>query len=393
MPERAAWIPFLREIRKRPSETNVQLTRLRLFNYRNLEELEILPSPGTNLFSGSNGQGKTNLLESIYLLGYGKSFRTAIAKDCIRHGAAECRVEGTVEHGHLARDLTITIAREEKRLFLFGKPAAIDEFVGNLHLLAFTHEHLNVVRGAPADRRAFLDRAMITLFPGHVSRLASYGRSLKQRNRILSAAREGQGRPDEALLDSWDEALVSPGAKILWNRRSYAEQMKQELPQGLFGTEVLKIHYLSTAMEEDAGAAQIGEQFRERLRKARANDLRTGYTSVGPHRDDLKLFVNGKSLVDFGSAGQQRSSLLAMYFSQMEIHRKEHGYYPVFLVDDAEAELDDQRLRTFLEYLSERTQVFLSSAKEFLLSAMPAGARLYDVASGRISQASVAKHE
>ena len=160
--------------------------------------------------------------------------------------------------------------------------------------------------------------------------------------------------------------------------------MKRDLPQGLFGTEVLKMHYLSTAMAEDAGAERVEEQYRERLRKARASDLRTGFTSVGPHRDDLKLFVNGKSLVDFGSAGQQRSSLLAMYFSQMEIHRKVHGYYPAFLVDDAEAELDDQRLQTFLNYLAERTQVFLTSAKEFLLSALPADTRLYEVAGGKI---------
>lgn len=362
----------------------MQLTKLRLFNYRNLEELEISPSPGTNLFSGRNGQGKTNLLESIYLLAYGKSFRTAAARDCISHGSSECRVEGTVGHGNLTRDLRITITRQEKKLFVLGKPAGVDEFVGNLHLLAFTHEHLNVVRGGPADRRAFLDRAMVTLFPGHLNQLALYGRAVKQRNRILAAAREAHGRVEEALLDSWDEALVRPGAKILAHRRSYVEQMKRELPQGLFGTEVLKMHYLSTGVPDDVPHAQLEEQLRACLRKARAGDLKTGVTSVGPHRDDLKLYVNGKSLVDFGSAGQQRSSLLALYFSQMEIHHRQHGCYPVFLVDDAEAELDEQRLRTFLDYLSQRTQVFLTSAKEFLLAALPAEASFYEVAGGKI---------
>ena len=362
----------------------MQLTRLRLFNYRNLGEVQIFPSAGTNMFSGLNGQGKTNLLESVYLLGYGRSFRTAIPRDCIRHGQAECLIEGVVEHGDLARDLKISIAQEEKKLFLLGKPVSLEDFVGNLHILAFTHEHLKVVRGGPADRRAFLDRAMVTLYPGHVAQLAAYGRALKQRNRVLSAVRERKERIDDDLLDSWDEALAGPGSKILWSRRHYADQMKMELPQGLFGMEVLKMHYLSTVLTDDFDPARLEEQFRERLRQARVNDLRSGYTSVGPHRDDLKLYVDGKSLVDFGSAGQQRSGLLALYFSQMEIHRKVHGYYPVFLVDDAEAELDEQRLRTFLNYLSERTQLFLTSAKQFLISALPRQTRFYEVKNGSV---------
>ncbi len=366
----------------------MHLTKLRLFNFRNIEELELLPSPGTNLLSGGNAQGKTNVLESIYLLGYGKSFRTAIPKDCILYGRPECCVEGSVEHGELARDLKISVATEGKKLFLLGKPVPLVDFVGNLHILAFTHEHLNVVRGGPADRRAFLDRAMVALYPGHVNQLASYGRSLKQRNGILSSLRDGRNRIDKDLLDCWDEALAGPGARILWNRLRYTEMMKDELPQGLFGTEMLKMHYVSTVTASDSDAPpQIEGRFRERLLQTRENDLRTGFTSAGPHRDDLKLYVNGKALAEFGSAGQQRSNLLALYFSQMEIHHKIHGYYPIFLVDDAEAELDSQRLHTFLNYLSQRTQVFLTSAKEFLLCALPKDTRIFSVKAGAVNPA------
>ncbi len=371
-------------IRNPNSKIKVNLTRLRLFNYRNIEQVEIHPSGGTNLFSGRNGQGKTNLLESIYLLAYGKSFRTSTPKDCIQHGRPECCVEGTIEHGDLTRDVKISITREGKKFFLLGKPARFDEFVGNLHLLAFTHEHLRIVRGGPAERRAFLDRAMVTLYPGHLVHLAAYERSLKHRNRVLASARETRGPLNSNLLDSWDEALARPGARILLNRRSHVEQMKEQLPRGLFGAEVLKMHYLSTIRTEDSEVPRIEDQFRECLRDSRENDLRTGFTSVGPHRDDLKLYINGKSLVEFGSAGQQRSGLLSLYFSQMEIHHKTHGYYPVFLVDDAEAELDEHRLRTFLSYLSERTQLFLTSAKDFLLTSLPDSTRSYEVNDGKI---------
>jgi DNA replication and repair protein RecF len=348
----------------------VYLKKLRLYQYRNIKELEILPSEGTTLFIGRNGQGKTNLLEAMYFLAFGRSFRTSIPRECIQHGEGVCRIEGTVVQGSLTRDLHVTISGTEKKLFLHGKPVALDVFVGNLHLLAFTYEHLNIVRKSPGDRRAFLDRAMATIYPGHVGSLAVYGRALKQRNKILSAARERKDLVDENLLDSWDETLVKQGTRILMNRVRYVDQMKENLPQGLFGSEELKMHYLSTVLEKDTELSGIEENFRKRLLQARNYDRKIGSTSVGPHRDDLKLYVNGKSLVDFGSAGQQRSSLLALYFSQMEIHRGVHGFYPIFLVDDAEAELDEHRLNMFLKYLSHRTQTFLTSAKDFLLPAV-----------------------
>jgi DNA replication and repair protein RecF len=360
----------------------VRITRLRLYQYRNIGELELYPSAGTSLFSGLNGQGKTNLLESLYLLAYGRSFRTSAPKDCIQHGQRECRVEGTIEHLSRSRDLQIVVTDAEKKLFLLGKPARLDEFVGNLHLLAFTQQHLDVVRGGPADRRAFLDRAMATLYPGHIRWLADYGRALRQRNAILSSA--GGAAPGD-LVDSWDEALVKPGARILVNRLRYVDAMKQELPQGLFGAEQLQMRYLSTASGEERDRDVIEERFRRRLRDLRSSDQRVGYTSAGPHRDDLKLYLNGKSLADFGSAGQQRSSLLSLYFSQMEIHCKTHGFYPVFLIDDAEAELDAPRLEIFLKYLSDRTQTFLTTAKSFLVSALAENARHFEVQNGIVS--------
>jgi DNA replication and repair protein RecF len=360
----------------------VQLNKLRVFQYRNLSDQEIALSGGTNLFAGLNGQGKTNLLEAIYLLAYGKSFRTSTPRECIRHGEKECRSEGLVVQGTLERKLQVAITAGEKRLLLHGKRVGLDEFAGNLHALAFTQDHLRIVRGAPADRRAFLDRAMITLIPGHLRRLAAYGRALKQRNRVLSEACSRGVHADENLLRSWDETLITDGSRILAHRLNYAEQMKSALPPGLFGNDVLKLHYLSTipAGGEDLGTLE--ETFARRLSDSRAADVKTGFTHVGPHRDDLKMFLNGKSLVDFGSSGQQRSALLSLYFAQLEIHQQNQGFYPLFLMDDVEAELDDQRLHSFLAYLSERTQVILTSAKDSILPSIPGEIRRFQVHSG-----------
>jgi DNA replication and repair protein RecF len=364
----------------------VHLKRIRLFQYRNIKEQEIVSSKGTTLFIGQNGQGKTNLLEAMYFLAFGRSFRTSSPKECIQHGEQECCIEGTVVQGSISRDLKVWISKKEKKLFLHGKTVSLDSFVGNLHLLAFTYNHLNVVRKSPGDRRAFLDRAMATIYPGHIGSLAVYGRALKQRNKVLSAVRDGRRVLDESLLDSWDETLVKHGTRIILNRVRYVDQMKQNLPKGLFGSEDLKMHYQSNVMEKSKVLYGIEEAYKSLLLRLRDYDRRIGSTSIGPHRDDLKLFVNGKSLVDFGSAGQQRSSLLALYFSQMEIHREIHGFYPVFLVDDAEAELDEQRLKTFLRYISQRTQTFLTSAKDFPIHEVCGEIRYMTVRNGEIKK-------
>ncbi len=362
----------------------MQLTRLRVFQFRNFRQEEISLSPGINLLQGANAQGKTNLLEAVYLLAYGKSFRTALPKECVLYGAKEARVEGTVASAGLERELGVEIGTRGKRLMIHSKDVPIEEFIGNLHVLAFTSGHLEIVRGAPAQRRAFLDRAMVTLYPAHVRRLASYGRALKQRNRVLAEARDRGGRPDEHLLESWEETLVRDGARIAASRMSYAAQMKEVLPAGLFGSEKLKLRYISMARVESGLAEEMEALLRSKLRHAREADLRSGHTSIGPHRDDLKLFVDTRPLAEFGSAGQQRSALLSLYFAQMEIHRKTHGFYPLLLVDDAEAELDDQRLASFLAYLAQRTQTILTTAKSSLLPSMPPEVKIFEVSDGRV---------
>jgi DNA replication and repair protein RecF len=362
----------------------VQLTRIRVFHYRNLADQELRFPAGASLLFGLNGQGKTNLLEAIYVLAYGKSFRTSKPKDCIRHDEQECLVEGTVSDGSTERILKVKIGSQEKVLSIHGKAVGVDEFVGNFDVLAFAHEHLKVVRESPGDRRAFLDRGIIPLLPSHIRCLAAYGRALKQRNRVLADARNRGIRLDDAHLESWDEALVRNGAPIISNRLRYVREIKLALPQNLFGTDELKLHYLSEVASHDPDVQQIEREFRLKLLQARSADQRHGSTSVGPHRDDLKMFLEGKPLSHFGSSGQQRSALLSLYFAQMEIHRDRKGFYPVFLVDDVEAELDMQRLEIFLRYLSQRTQIFLTSAKDFLLPYLPADASRFRVEEGSV---------
>ncbi len=362
----------------------MQALNLRFYQYRNLCHQQVDFCPATNLFCGQNGQGKTNILEAVYLLGYGRSFRTASPRDCIQYGSTGCRLEGKIEHGSMTRELAITISQsEEKKLLVHHKAVGLAEFIGNFHTLAFTQEHLRVVRGGPAERRAFLDRAMLTTCPGHIQRLAGYGRALRQRNHLLVAAGRG-ARADREQLDSWDEKLIQEGTPIVLNRRNYVARLREEFVNPFCRNEDFVFRYSSRVTDADAADSEVEGDFRRRLREARGIDERKGFTTVGPHRDDLLLMLDGRPLADFGSAGQQRSCLLALYFSQMEIHRKACGFYPVFLMDDVEAELDSQRLQAFLEHLAKRTQTFLTTAKEQLLPPLGADVLQFRVDAGRI---------
>jgi len=366
----------------------VQVLNLRLTRFRNFTSQEVEFCPGTNLFLGQNGQGKTNLLEAIYLFGYARSFRTSTIKECIQHGNPECVLNAEIGHGSILRVLGISISMTmDKQLTLHRKAVGLAEFIGNLHCLAFTQEHLKVVRGGPGERRAFLDRAMVTVCPGHMQRLSSYARALKQRNHLLAAALARGRNADRRLLDSWDEKVAEEGSHVLLNRLEYVGRIRQELVNAFSDTETLEIDYEATGAATTGGSDRLKECFLERLTAARARDERRGFTSVGPHRDDLKVLLNGKKLADFGSAGQPRSCLLTLYFAQMEIHRKTCGFYPVFLMDDVEAELDDRRLQAFLEHLSHRTQTFLTTAKEHALPSLGADVLRFRVREGQISPA------
>ena len=303
----------------------------------------------------------------------------------MQHGADACTIGGTVRHPAGERVIQVRIQPPEKSLALFGKTITIDEFVGQLHVTAFTQAHLAVIRGSPADRRAFLDRGMMTIYPGHVRAVVNYTKALKHRNRLLCEGRIGTGALlNEEQLDSWDQILAGEGAQVIWNRLQYVDELKAHLPEGLFGDEHVRMQYLCSVKGSGSSVGALREGFGHALKQARAADARAGHTSIGPHREDVRIFVDSRMVSTFGSAGQQRSALLALYFAQLEVHKCRCGFYPIFLVDDVEAELDDERLKRFISYLGERTQTLLTTAKQKALPEMSGEISRLAVESGGI---------
>jgi DNA replication and repair protein RecF len=194
-------------------------------------------------------------------------------------------------------------------------------------------------------------------------------------------ARVQDTRVDEALLESWEERVIDAGAKIICSRRRYVQEIEARLPIGLFGDEKVQLEYGNAASDE---LAEVAADLRRRLMARRPSDLKNAATSVGPHRDDLEIRLAGKRLADFGSAGQQRSGLVALYLAQMERHKEEFGFYPILLMDDVEAELDPERLKSMLEHLAPRTQLFLTTAKEAILPRLDGSVRRFEIMGGGI---------
>ena len=340
----------------------MHLLRIEAHQFRNLSG-SVEFSPGLNVIVGANAQGKSNWLEAVYVLSTTKSFRATHLRDVIEHQSSEAVLRGAVLRGTLTKELQLLITESTKQTLVNGKRETASRYLGNLDAIAFTADELEVVRGAPEARRRFLDRGIVGILPSYLGTLTGYNRALKQKNRLLrDAAASGQTRAYESLLEPWNDQLLTYGCEIHERRRSYMELLREELQPRLFGHERIEIDY-SSSLEGKGDLSDYQRVFRERLLFHLRNELAAGHALVGPHRDDLEIIADGYDLARFGSSGQQRSALLLLDLAQMLVYHKTFGEYPLFLVDDVDAELDRERIEILLDYLDERPQTIVSTSK------------------------------
>jgi DNA replication and repair protein RecF len=352
-------------------------------NFRNLSG-EIFWGEGLNVITGENGQGKTNWLEAIYLLATGKSFRTQRPQEAVRFGESLSVVRGRVARARdVHRDLQVTIQGASKTLSLNGKRETVASYLSQLHVIPFTADELEVVRGGPDARRRFLDRGVVSLHHSYVQTLADYQRVVKQKNRLLQDISDAETGLEEAreLIEPWNEQMVVLGSTIHRARKDYVERLLQSLQHRLFGREEITIRYVS-ALEGKGNLDEYESLMRERLRFRLQAEISSGYALIGPHRDDLEILFNGRDLRTFGSSGQQRSALILLDLAAISVYYSWHNEYPLFLMDDVDAELDKKRIGHLLEYLEGRTQTFITTSKNDLIKEFAARARLIDVRDG-----------
>ena len=323
------------------------ITRAQLTNYRSYETCVLAPCEGVNVLLGDNGQGKTNVLEALYLACTGRSHRTRQDRELIRWGADFADVKVEAERRDGSHDVEIILpALGRRRLKIAGQEVSRSgELMGHVTGVLFSPEDLRTVKDGPAERRRFVDMALSQIKPAYYYGLQRYARVLRQRNEVLKLA---QAQPGVlSTLDSWDEQLAAAGAELMRQRREYVARLSKlagETHREISdGREQLEIRYVpSVSMGDDAQAIL------EALFGARENDLRRMTTSVGPHRDDVLLTIAGRDVRAYGSQGQQRTAALAMRLSELDVMREAMGEWPMLMLDDVMSELDPCRRRQLI---------------------------------------------
>jgi DNA replication and repair protein RecF len=367
----------------------MHLTRIEASGFRNLEGFADL-GPGLNIFYGDNAQGKTNWLESVYILGNTKSFRTSQLRECIGFDRSQALLRGEVSRGSVSKQIQLLIAEDSKQLFVNGKHETLARYLGNLVVFVFSLEEMDVIRGDPGQRRRFIDRGAVTITPSFLNTISRYNQVIRQKNKLLGSASES-ANPNQFVseIEAWNEQLVELGASIHNHRTSYVERLNKVLDQNdhgraIFGAESISVRYRSQ-LEGKGNLDHFADVFRERLAIRLSAEMAAGHSLIGPHRDDLEILSDGREVARYGSAGQQRSALLLLDLAQVSIYNLVYEESPVLLIDDIDAELDRGRIEALLLELEGRTQTIVSTSRRAIANRYRDRASVYFVERGQVS--------
>jgi DNA replication and repair protein RecF len=327
--------------------------------FRNLGPDPIAFHDQVNIVVGRNGQGKTNLLEAIYFLATTKSFRTSRVASLFAFGSPSVFVSGEMHRFGLDKNLSVGLEAGETRrraLLINGERVPLATYVNAMSVFAYSAARLDILRGAPEERRRFLDRGIASVDPGYLEAVSRYGRVLRQRNALLAAG-------TTSTLGTWDEELVAAAAPLQHGRAAYTEALAASFT-AIVAEHGYHIQNLTIAYRPSI----VGE-----LARIRREELRARMSLVGPQRDVLDFSVDGRVAAEVLSGGEQKMVVLFLKYAKLDLFRRRFDEPAVFLLDDVDAELDLQILEQLLLKLPSRTQVFATSAKEQFLRTLEAG--------------------
>ncbi|UHA75362.1 DNA replication/repair protein RecF [Paenibacillus sp. 481] len=339
-----------------------------LNNYRNYGNLELDTSNRVNIFVGRNAQGKTNLLEAIFVMALTKSHRTSRDKELIGWETDHARIKASVDRKYGTCQLELNISKQGKKAKVNGlEQQKLSGFIGALNVVMFAPEDLEIVKGAPGIRRRFLDMEIGQVQPSYLYHLQQYQKVLVQRNNLLKQMWNTASKQSDTMLDIFNEQLVVNGVKIVKKRKQYLKKLQvwaEQIHAGITdGRESLLVKYAPsfTAEEDDDADAVVFEQFMLKLTQMKDQEVRRGMTLVGPHRDDLTFYINDKEVQTYGSQGQQRTTALSLKLAEIELMHEEIGEYPVLLLDDVLSELDTFRQTQLIETFQSKVQTFITT--------------------------------
>ena len=356
------------------------INEIKLSNFRNYNYQEIKLHENINVFYGENAQGKTNIIESIFLSSIGKSFRTNNEKELIKFGQERAVSEVYFQKSDREGKIKIEI-NDKKNIYLNGiKLKKLSDILGNINIVIFTPDDINILKGGPQNRRKFLDIMISQLRPNYMHLLTLYKQTLEQRNNYLKQIKF-ENKP-ENMLDIWDEKLVDYGIKIYEYRNEFIEKIQKKIKN---------IHLNITQEKENIeikyfSDASTRQNFINELKSKRKLDIIKGFTSKGVHHDDFLIYLNDKQVNIYGSQGQHRTAMLSLKLAELQVIYDDIGEYPILLLDDFMSELDEKRRKNFLENIKD-IQVIITCTDKIVLENL--NYFLYNVVDGKIIEINI----
>ncbi len=349
------------------------IKEIKLENFRNYDLQEVNFDKNINIIYGNNAQGKTNILEAIFVCSLGKSFRTNKDSELINKKKDYSKIE--ILSTKKDRDIKIKFELNEKKTFFINdiKVKKISEILGKNYIVLFTPEDIGILKNEPSKRRRFLNIMISQLRPMFVHMLSEYNKLIDQRNIYLKQIKM-EGKPEDDL-QIWDEQIAKIGEKIYQYRKNFIDKLNDKIYNIHLKTtenkETIKIKYKSN----------IGNNYLEKLKQSRKNDIQSGYTSIGIHRDDFEIYINENLVSIYGSQGQRRTSIISLKLAEAEVIYEEIGERPIILLDDFMSELDKERIQGLLENLKEN-QVIITCTDSFKIN--NSKYKLYKVTNAKI---------
>ncbi|MCP8617200.1 DNA replication/repair protein RecF [Salirhabdus salicampi] len=344
----------------------MNIEQLSLANFRNYDQLDLQFDHKVNVIIGENAQGKTNLMESIYVLAFSRSHRTPRDKELIKWDEDYAKIKGKVFKRNRHFPMEITLSQKGKKAkYNHIEQKKLSDYIGFLNVVMFAPEDLNLVKGSPQQRRRFIDMEIGQIQPTYVYHLGQFQKILKQRNALLKDYQRKQTK-DRTMLRILTEQLIEHAAIIVKRRfqflqllRNWAEPIHSGISRQL---EQLDIRYDATSdVSEQMELSKIVKVYQDHFSDIETREVERGTSLIGPHRDDLLFYVNGQNVQTFGSQGQQRTTALSLKLAEIELIYNEVGEYPILLLDDVLSELDDHRQSHLLDTIQGKVQTFVST--------------------------------
>ncbi len=368
----------------------MRIERLKLTNFRNYSNLDIKLSSNINLFIGDNAQGKTNILESIYLLSLTKSNRYGNEDNLIKFNEEIAKIEGMIYGDFPIRKQEIHLTKTKKQLFINNKEIRRNrDYISNFCVIAFTPDDLEIVKGSPNVRRNMLNIDISQLHNNYIAYLNEYNQVIKIRNEYLKKMNLN-GNTDERYLEVINSKMIE-NAIIIYQFRFEFFNKVNELVSKIFkkitGISNLTIKYHNSLNIDTFDKEIIRKKYQNKIKKNLNIELMQGMTLTGPHRDDFSFDLNGIDMKSFASQGQQRMAIVALKLSEIYLFKKEYGEYPVLLLDDIFSEIDNKKRQRIIKYLQNDIQSIITTTDvNDISSEILESATIYNVKSGKVTK-------